>query len=232
MRNGVHKCLAAMLIATVLTVSTIGQAGAYTQLVNNFDTGGNVYCGFDTTHPCVFWDEPGYTSITVSQRLDSSLNQGSYDFTTPVENAFADFNAVSAYNPFYNYCFPSTCGTGVFASGLLGCLLYGQTAVNYGPSTYSSKLGGYYAFITSTRTTFNNSSSASWNNTLTWSSNGTTCAFQADGRKVATHETGHSQSLGHTGNTAVMHQGAENFYTLQSDDIAGLQAIYPGALPY
>ncbi len=109
--------------------------------------------------------------------------------------------------------------------------MYGQTALNVGSSTYSAKLGGYYAFTSSTAVTFNNSSGSSWNNTLTWWDDGV-CAFQADGRKVATHETGHTQSLGHTGNTAVMHQGPENFYTLQADDIAGLQAIYPGALPY
>jgi len=54
---------------------------------------------------------------------------------------------------------------------------------------------------------------------------------QADGRKVATHETGHLMSLGHTSYTAEMHQGPGNFYSLQSNDIQGLQAIYTGTQP-
>jgi len=53
----------------------------------------------------------------------------------------------------------------------------------------------------------------------------------ADGRKVAGHETGHVSSMGHTSYTALMHQGPENFYLLQSNDVAGLQAIYPGNYP-
>jgi len=226
-----HSATVAALTIALLLASITGASG-YTQIMNNFDSGGNTTCGFDSTHPCIFWDEPANTSITVYQRLDSTLNQGSYDFTTPVENAFVDFNNVAAYNPFFNYCFTTSCGSGVFASGSLGCLVYGSTSWNKGSSTYSAKLAGYYAFFTSTAVTFNNNSVASWNNTLTWSSNAMTCAFQADGRKVATHETGHTQSLGHTSHTAVMHQGPENFYTLQSDDIAGLQVIYPGTLPY
>jgi hypothetical protein len=68
------------------------------------------------------------------------------------------------------------------------------------------------------------STSVTWNHTLTYDT------YIADSRKVATHELGHVEALGHTGFTAIMHQGAEPFYTPQTNDIQGLKAIY-GAYP-
>jgi hypothetical protein len=88
---------------------------------------------------------------------------------------------------------------------------------------------GWYQFIQFAHVVFNNYPTG-WNNTLTWAQY-QNCDFAADGRKVATHETGHVQGLGHTSTTSVMHQGAEPFYALQSDDKAGLIAIYPGYQP-
>ena len=55
--------------------------------------------------------------------------------------------------------------------------------------------------------------------------------LQADARNVAIHETGHVEALGHTGHVAVMHTGAENFYTPQADDINAMQSIYTGFIP-
>lgn len=53
-----------------------------------------------------------------------------------------------------------------------------------------------------------------------------------DARTVVAHEMGHSEGLGHTGHSpALMMSGETCCYTLQGDDIAGLQAIYPGYWP-
>jgi len=51
--------------------------------------------------------------------------------------------------------------------------------------------------------------------------------YVADSRRVATHELGHSEALGHTNYTAVMRTGAGSFWKPKANDIAGIQAIYP-----
>ncbi|WP_371876287.1 matrixin family metalloprotease, partial [Dictyobacter vulcani] len=69
--------------------------------------------------------------------------------------------------------------------------------------------------MTGNFTLFNSSNEISWNNSLIFS------ATQADGRKVATHETGHMEGLGHTAHDpAVMRQGGVSYYALQTDDIS------------
>ncbi len=62
------------------------------------------------------------------------------------------------------------------------------------------------------------------------------CNVSADAKKVTAHETGHVIGLGHTWKTnpdgspypSIMHEGAVPWNTLQSDDIAAVQGIYPG----
>lgn len=230
MRSRLHIWLSAIGLTVLFLPVLASPALAWSQLLNDFDIGGNANCGWAQNKPCLYWNEPAYTSITNYAYLDPSLNQGSYDFTGPVNAAFSDFNNAPAYNPYTYSCGSPGCGSMTYNSGYLGCLVYGGTFPSHGASQYSSRLGGWYAFFSSPVITFNNGWMASWNSSLTWSNN--SCSFQADGRKVATHETGHAQGLGHTSYTAVMHQGPENFYTLQTNDCQGLQAIYPGALPY
>ncbi len=140
--------------------------------------------------------------------------------------ALNDFNNVPAFNPYVYSCYNSQCGaTTPYAIADLGYGNYGYTDYGYmGSTQYSS--GQYYAIMTGNKTMFNSSTWISWNNTLTFS------ATQADGRKVATHETGHFEGLGHTGHSpAVMRQGAVTYYALQSDDINGLESFYTGSIP-
>jgi predicted SprT family Zn-dependent metalloprotease len=68
-----------------------------------------------------------------------------------------------------------------------------------------------------------------FNSYVTWNHSYTYACGRADSRKVVTHELGHLQSLGHTNYTAIMHQGAESFWTPQTNDKQGLQAIYGAA---
>jgi hypothetical protein len=60
---------------------------------------------------------------------------------------------------------------------------------------------------------------------------GADCHARAEWRRGVGRDQTHT-GLGHTANTAVMQQGPQTFFTLQGDDIAGLQVIYPGALLY
>lgn len=206
---------------------------AWTQVFNDFDSGGSGYCGGSTTYPCVFWQEAHYTSITLYSYFDPSVDNDNYSFTTAINRAFSDFNAVPAYNPYTYQCTNRPgCGTNVYyGSTGLGCGVYGSTTWPVLSSIEYSSSVGYYQFAREVVVYFNTNSLVSWNNSLTWSFNAQTCAVQADGRKVSTHETGHLMSLGHTSYTAVMHQGPENFYSLQSNDIQGLEAIYTGTQP-
>jgi hypothetical protein len=71
-----------------------------------------------------------------------------------------------------------------------------------------------------------------FNTEITWNNNLQFSATTADGRKVSTHESGHALGLGHTGHTpAIMHQGKVSYYTVQADDLNGLQNVYPGYYP-
>jgi hypothetical protein len=69
-----------------------------------------------------------------------------------------------------------------------------------------------------------------WNRSLNFNCTSTVC--NADSRKVANHEFGHMEGLGHESSsvTSVMRQGALTFYQVQTDDRNGIIAIY-GAYP-
>jgi hypothetical protein len=204
--------------------------------INDFDIGGNPNCGVDSSHPCLYWQEPNYTSITVGGFFGSSLNLGYYDFAPRVTAAINDYNAAPAYNPYMNgTCTPSC--SAAFWGAVMGCLVYGGTNWSgRGPVQYGNLGGGYgdgyYQFITFSNVYFNSDSRAQWNDSLNWAADPPNCTFNADGRKVAHHELGHVQALGHTAiDPAIMRQGPVNYYTLQTNDIQGLQGIYTGDQP-
>lgn len=149
-----------------------------------------------------------------------------YNFNTAVTRAISDFNNAPAFNPYLTACYNAQCGaTTSYSIADLGYAVYGMTPYGfYGSTQYAS--GQYYAIMTGNYTEFNTSAWITWNNSLTFSDT------KADGRKVATHETGHFMGLGHTGhNPAVMRQGAVTYYALQTDDINGLASFYTGYIP-
>ena len=70
-----------------------------------------------------------------------------------------------------------------------------------------------------------------FSNLVTWNRTYTYGAYVADARKVAMHEMGHVEALGHTGiSPAVMRQGALSYSVPQPNDVTGIIAIY-GAYP-
>ena len=221
------KCIAILSALSVALVSA-QPALAWTHLINNYDTNTSDYtCGYSTSVPCLYWPEPNHVSSSIYAYIEPSLsNVGGYNFNSAITRAFGDFNGVPAFNPYMNVCnSTTTCGEAqvVYQTGSLGFGEYGFTTwATYGPITKAS--GQYYAINSDKTVTF--SANITWNNTLYFDAN------NADGRKVATHETGHIQGLGHTGHTpAIMRQGATTYYALQTDDINGLESIYTGYIP-
>lgn len=228
------------LFPLLLLFCLVRPAFAWTQELNYYP---NVppFCRGSSSLPCYYWAEPHNTSVSLYFYIDLSLYpaQHGFDFRNDISNAFGDYNGVLAWNPYMYTCYGGPCINNVVGSYELGntsdptwtcgsSVVYAFT--NYtslGNVEYSNGL--YYQFIQSTDDQFNPESYFYWNNTLTW---GGSCShYNADARKVVAHESGHVIGLGHTGHTAIMHQGPENFYKLQSDDIAGIQYIYNGSSP-
>ena len=226
-----------LAVAAVLFAAQNGFA--WTWEINEFDTGGTSNCGTKSSEPCLIWQEPHYTVITLKAYLDPSLNMIYYDFHPTLQNTtFPNYNTDPAYNPSFSACTTSNCGVIKYSTTQFACGIYAGTAVDssrYGTPWYDSGRGQWNAY-------WKNATNAqlvlfstfvTWNNSFSWAANcgGNDTYTDADGRKVAGHETGHVSSMGHTSYTALMHQGPENFYLLQSNDVAGLQAIYPGNYP-
>lgn len=218
------------VLALCMVVLSAQKAFAWTHEFNTYPD--IVTCGDYQINPCLYWPEPNGASTTIYAAYDgiSSVGPTHYDFTSTLNNTFSIFNNVQgAFNPYMYECNYTGCHDAVhYTSGDLGDGTWAETDTQ--PDSYSTPQYGYgqwYAFFTSTTVTFN--TRVSWNTNLQYS---TTAPMQADARKVALHETGHVQGLGHTGYTAIMASGAEYFnpMTLQPNDINGLQTIYTGSI--
>lgn len=69
------------------------------------------------------------------------------------------------------------------------------------------------------------------NDEVQWNNSYVIGGLQADSRTVLSHEMGHGQGLGHTNiDAALMKTGGRPFWKPQSNDRAGIVAIY-GAYP-
>lgn len=232
--------LSMALLSLVFTVHT---ASAWTQLLNPFSKTfmGTGYCGMDQDHPCLYWKEPHNTSINLYFYEDPSLWNG-FDLRPGLTTASQTWNAAPAWNPYIYFCNPCSQGTSglVAKSSTMPCSVPADTSTYYKYGTvevgYNIPGGGkpwtqiYYTFITTTSTYFNQYIQWNWDGNIDagWSCSNT----YADGRNVATHESGHILGIGHTGDqTALMWFGTQSFYQLQSQDLQAVENIYPGNQP-
>ncbi len=217
----------ALSVAFAIVVFTLSPAYAWTHAKNNWDTNHNdYYCGTSSSMPCLYWAQPSYTSINVYAYFDPSLNNapGNYNFTVAINRAFSDWNSQQAWNPYLYSCSTFACGSADYTMTLLPYGIWGETTWDYGTSLWNSAESFWYVPLYYVNVYF--STAVTWNNSLQFS------ATTADGRTVSTHETGHLLGLGHTGHTpAIMHMGSATYYTVQTDDLYGLQNIYPGYYP-
>ncbi len=220
-RVGHNGCLAVYAVLR----GDAGPAHAWTWLKTTFDANGNPNCGTSSSLPCIMWQEPPNTSITIHAYMDPSIQSPQWD--QAIQLGFNSFNGAPAWNPYMQECLTAGCGPVTYKKGPIDCMFYAQTDHNL---SASFNTGSYWkAYITGGKVTFG--SHVSWNTQLiwaTWSDLNPPCTgLKADIRVVSAHETGHVQGLGHTGHSpAIMRTGPLNYWTIQSDDVAGLQYIY------
>ncbi len=244
----VRVSLATMLaVAGTLLVFPLSSAHAYTHYLNNFDSNPNDFlCGKSQTSPCLAWFQPYHQSITLSAYFDPALHTaislfgGYYDFTVAIDQAFTDWNSQPAWNPYLVSCGSSTsCEANAnvsYSMADLGQFVWGYTDdIDF--------YGTVSCFNTPASTTTCNGSPGYWyaafyyvpvyfNTEMSWDSSNQYGKMNADGIKVATHETGHLLGLGHTGHSpAIMRQGQVSYESVQADDFNGLWSIYPGYYP-
>lgn len=129
-------------------------------------------------------------------------------------------------------CYSSGCGPVSYTYGSVDPCAGGVTYIgNYGTVNHSSQYNEWYAPFISIPIVMENGH-ITWNTNLQFNCNFSTGYGTYDARTVIAHEMGHSEGLGHTGfSPTLMESGTTCCYTLQSNDINGLQNIYPGHYP-
>jgi hypothetical protein len=168
---------------------------------------------------CVRWPKTANNlSITIDVFLDDLLDNANVNLKADLRDAMTRWTNQPARNPFlretqisfYSDVWVLRGATNTFCQGIVWACT--QLTVNSGTD-----------MIISADMRFNQS--VTWNHTFYYGT------YDADSRKVATHEFGHVNGLGHTGfATAVMVSGQASFYNVKPNDLDGLQAIY-GAYP-
>lgn len=240
----------AIFTSMILLVSMVSPAKAWTQEQNLYDYGGTGYCGASPAHPCIYWQEPQNTSITLHALIQSTMwNNPSinFDFRPALTTAFNSWNSAPAWNPYIYACYaPCSYPVAITYDTNFGlpCTEVAETDYTYNhnnvESGYNIPGGGqpgttiYYSFFTNSGVVWVNGF-FNWNYDL--NNSGSVCPGDtgyADARTALTHETGHVLGLGHTGHQpSIMYPYSDSltFYTLQPEDTTAIENIYPGNQP-
>lgn len=197
-------------------------AFAWTQLSNAYPNSPTT-CTGTPTWPCIRWPKtPSNLSVNVDVYLASSLVQN-IDLRTDVRNSISEYDAVAARNPHLQEITTLTEDVYVGSYGLADGVYAATTVYWQASSPYR---------ITYVNMIF--SSAMVWNRSLDFHVSNPepgTYLYYADARKVANHEMGHAEGLGHTGvSPAIMRTGPTTYYHLQTDDKNGVIAVY-GSYP-
>jgi hypothetical protein len=216
------------LLAALAVVVMAPAAGAYTQEYNIYPS----TCG---TFPndCIAWPRlANGQSSTTHVFLTSSLGSiTTVDMGQDVLDSFGRWNAAPSNEPWLVQSTAMSNSTGyslgsptyIYVDAGLADSVYAQTSTW---TKYQLGIGSDDPVIVSFQIEI--SSTIRWNHSFDFTCHmtGDDCVYWADSRKVTIHEEGHGMGMGHSGATAIMKQGATTYYTLQTDDINGIQHIY------
>ncbi|TMD11804.1 MAG: hypothetical protein E6J00_13470 [Chloroflexi bacterium] len=171
-----RRLIVPALLAASLAVLSALPVSAWTQEVNEFDTGGTSNCGTKQSEPCLFWQQPHYTVVTLNAYLDPSLNLNYYDFHPVLTNLiFPNYNTDPAYNPSFRACTSSvTCGPLGYSMGTAPtCGAYATTYLAWQTPWFDPNHNGgeWNAYLQtgggSQLTLFNGA--VTWNSNFDWS---------------------------------------------------------------
>lgn len=203
-----------LVAATTLVLLAVGNVAAWSQIYNNFPD--DPLSCTDPGGYCIEWPTtPGGLSVNVDVYLYSSLGAANIDLRPDVRNTFPQWNNIAARNPHLQET------TSLAASEVdvwRGTTIYVDSWAETTPSP--ACCSGHT--MTYAKTIYNDL--VTWNHSYSYGT------FTADSRKVTDHEMGHAEALGHTAFTALMKQGPASFWKVQSNDRAGIIAVY-GAYP-
>jgi hypothetical protein len=217
-------------IAAVMIVSTIVGptiADAYTQEFNEYPYP-HYSCNNIDPDFCTAWPlTSGGLSWTVDVFLDGSVDsEPEVSLKADLRNAFLQWNNIAARNPHLQETI-STSNDEVTVDDTS----YGWPEGVYAQTTLAAQSSGTHRLVHAYMS-FNHG--VSWNHSYDFSVTGPdpdSPIYHAHSRKVAVHELGHAEGMGHTGHSpAIMRNGPTTYWTVQADDRAGIIDVY-GAYP-